>query len=103
MNEKMKIDVPHRLGKQEAKTRLDTGFARLQQEIAGKPVKVEQSWNGDTMDFRAGVLGQAVSGRLSVDEDRVHIEIDMPWLLAKLAGGMKERLTKGARLLLEKK
>ena len=48
-------------------------------------------------------MGQSITGRLVVGDENVVIDVDLPWLLAKIAGTVKEKLTKGTQVLLEKK
>ncbi|MEL6502955.1 MAG: polyhydroxyalkanoic acid system family protein [Pseudomonadota bacterium] len=103
MSEKITVNIPHKLGKDAARSRIENGFAKVQEQIAGKAVEVEQSWTNDRMDFAAGMMGQSVKGRLDVADNHVHVELDLPWLLAKLAGPIREKLTKGTQGLLEKK
>lgn len=103
MAEKITVNVPHKLTKQTARERIDGGFAKVQEQIAGKSVEVTQSWAGDVMNFSAGMMGQSISGNLTVMDDKVMIEVNLPWLMAKLAGTVKEKLAKGTQLLLDKK
>ncbi|MEL7272336.1 MAG: polyhydroxyalkanoic acid system family protein [Pseudomonadota bacterium] len=103
MSEKITVNIPHKLGKDAARSRIENGFAKVQEQIVGKAVEVEQSWTNDRMDFAVGMMGQSVKGRLDVADNHVHVELDLPWLLAKLAGPIREKLTKGTQVLLEKK
>lgn len=103
MAETVSVTIPHRLTKAEARERLENGLGRIHEQIIGKAVSVDQSWNGDHMDFRAAVMGQAITGRLDVEDRRVLLEIDLPWALAALAGRFKGRIEKETALLLEKK
>ncbi|MEM9732413.1 MAG: polyhydroxyalkanoic acid system family protein [Pseudomonadota bacterium] len=107
MSEKITVNVPHKLGKDAARSRIDSGFAKVQQQVAGNAVEIQQSWSdggvGDRLDFTVGLMGQSLKGRLDVADNHVHVEVDLPWLLAKLAGPIREKLTKGTQVLLEKK
>jgi len=103
MAEKITVNVPHKLSRTEARARIDRGFGKVQQQIAGKSVNVSQNWNGDQMDFRAGAMGQSLTGKLSVKDNHVLIEVDLPWFLAKLSGIVEDKLKKGTTLLLDKK
>ena len=103
MAEKITVNVPHKHTRMEAKSRIEGGFEKAQQQIAGKGVSVEQEWNGDRMDFRAGMMGQKVTGNLVVTDDHVVIEVDLPWMLRALSGKVQEQLKSGTQLLLEKK
>lgn len=103
MAEKINIKVPHKLSPADARSRIDSGFAKVQEQIAGKSVDVEQNWNGDVMHFKAGLMGQNITGMLTILADHVQIEVDLPWFLAKLSGAVGDKLKKGTQLLLDKK
>ena len=103
MSRPVTIDIPHRLGVAEAKTRIENGFGQLQQQISGGLAKVEKRWEEDRLHFSAKVLGQSITGRLQVLADAVKMEIDLPPMLAAIADTIKGRLKKQGTLLLEKK
>ena len=97
------VDIPHDLGRAEARRRLEQGFGRLRGQIAGNVASVEETWSGDRLTFRAGALGQTVTGRLDVFDQSVRIEVDLPWFLAAVAEKLRGRLQQEGALLLEKK
>lgn len=103
MAETVSVTIPHRLSKDEARRRLEGGFQRVTEQMAGKAVSVDQTWDGDRMDFSARVMGQSITGKLMVRDASVDLEIDLPWLLASMANLFKGRLRKETTLLLEKK
>ncbi len=103
MAEKITVNVPHKLTRDGAKSRIESGFSKVQEQIAGKSVDVQQSWNGDVLTFSAGAMGQKITGTLTVQDENVLIEVDLPWILAKLSGGIQDKLKKGTQLLLDKK
>lgn len=103
MAETVTVEIPHRLTKLEARQRLAGGLQRVHEQVAGRAVNVEQEWSGDHLDFKAGMMGQTISGRLDVEDNVVKLELDLPWLLASLATTIKGRLQKEGTLLLEKK
>jgi putative polyhydroxyalkanoate system protein len=104
MSRPVTVDIPHDLSRAEARARLERGFGRLQGQLGGgMMMAVEQSWQGDTLNFRTGALGQTITGRIDVLDDMVHIEVELPRLLAAIADTLKGRLQKEGRLLLEKK
>ena len=103
MAEKVTVNVPHQHTRLEARTRIDQGFDRVQEQIGGKGVEVEQSWTGDRMDFVARAMGQKITGNLTVEDAAVRIEVDLPWMLKALSGTVQEKLRSGTQLLLEKK
>ena len=47
-------------------------------------------------------MGQAISGRLRVEDQAVHLVVDLPWLLYMLATTMKAVIEREGRLLVER-
>ena len=103
MAEKVTVNVPHQHTKLEARTRIDQGFSKVQEQIGGKGVHVDQHWTGDRMDFAAHAMGQKITGNLTVEDSQIRIEVDLPWMLKALSGTVQEKLRSGTQLLLEKK
>src|SRR5688500_14914229 len=97
------VSIPHDLGQQEARRRLETGFGRIRQQIAGHALAFDERWEGDRLHFQAGAFGQKVSGRVDVFDKSVRIEVDLPWILAQIAEKLQGRIRKEGTLLLEKK
>jgi len=103
MSKPLVIDVPHELGRAEAKRRLENGFGRIREQIAGQALAFQERWEGERLHFDAGALGQKVTGRVDVFEKSVRIELDLPWILASIAETLKGRIRKEGTLLLGKK
>lgn len=103
MAETVKVDIPHKLTREEARARIARGFDRIRSDATGNLVKFEDVWSGDRLDFRARTMGQSVVGRLDVLDDCVHVEIDLPGFLAAIAGKLTGKIQKEATLLLERK
>ncbi len=103
MAETIKVDIPHKLSREAARTRIEESFGKLRQDMLGGMVKFEDVWTADHLDFRARVMGQSVTGRLDVLDDAVHVEVDLPVFLAAIAEKLKGRLRKEGQVLLEKK
>lgn len=100
------VNIPHSLGKDEARRRIEEGFGRLQSQIAGGLVGMlsfNNRWEGDRLHFEGGGLGQKISGRLDVRADSVEIQLDLPEMLAAIADRISAALTKEGQKLLEKK
>jgi hypothetical protein len=63
----------------------------------------QESWIGERLIFRLRAFGVATSAIIEVFDDRLRIELILPWLLANVAGRLVPALRKEAMLLLEKK
>jgi hypothetical protein len=103
MGKPLIVDIPHELGRVEARRRLETGFDRIRDQIGGKALAFDQHWEGERLIFAAGGFGQKVSGRVDVFEKIVRVEVDLPWFLATIAEKMQGRIARAGTLLLEKK
>jgi putative polyhydroxyalkanoate system protein len=97
------VDVPHQLGRAEARRRLEQGFGRIRGQIVGKALAVDERWEGEQLHFSAAGFGQQVSGRVDIFDESVRIEVDLPWFLAAIAEKLQGRIRREGRLLLEKK
>jgi hypothetical protein len=96
------VSIPHRLGKDEARRRLQSGLTRAAESFLVLKVD-EENWAGDHMNFRVRALGQAASGSIDVAEDHVRLEVTLPWLLQKFAQVAQAAIRSSGKLLLEKK
>ena len=103
MSRPVTVNIPHQLGKTEARRRIDEGFGRMRSQInggLGRMLTCHERWEGDRLHFEAGTLGQKVTGRLDVAEDAVRIEVDLPEILAGLAERIAGKLkSEGQKLL----
>jgi hypothetical protein len=62
---------------------------------------LNETWNGDAMDFAATAMGQSISGRLVVEEHALHLSVALPWILSIMSGAIKQKLEQQGRQLLE--
>jgi hypothetical protein len=100
------VNIPHKLGREEARRRIAEGFGRMRQQMiggVGAMLSCQERWEGDRLHFEAGGLGQKVTGRLDVMDDSVRIELDLPEMLAALADKISGKLKTEGQKLLEKK
>jgi hypothetical protein len=102
MSAPLVVSIPHRLGREEARRRLQAGLTRA---AASLPVlKVdEEKWDGDRMVFRVRALGQAAAGHVDVEDDHVRVEVTLPWLLQRFAEVAQATIKNRGKLLLTKR
>jgi putative polyhydroxyalkanoate system protein len=103
MDTPLVVEIPHRLGKEEAVRRLKGGIGKASSQYGNMVQVHEEIWSGDRLSFRVEALRQIVSGTVDVREENVRIEVMLPWLLARLASGIQSAIRKSGTLLLEKK
>ena len=103
MTQPIVVNLPHRLGAEEAKRRLRGSIGSLKDHIPGGAAEVESRWEGDRMYLNVRAMGQEVSGHIDVEETKVRLELVLPALLALFAGKIEGLLRKKGGALLEDK
>ncbi len=103
MNKPIVVDLPHRLGAEEAKRRMQGGIGKLKEHIPGGNAQVESSWEDNRMNLRVQAMGQEVAGHIDVHETKVTLELMLPAFLAMFAGPIEAMLRNRGTELLEDK
>lgn len=97
------LSIPHRLSRDEARTRIQTTLAGLKTQHAARLANIEEQWSADHMDFRLAVMGQSITGRVDIRDSTVDLAIDLPWILAMLADKVRGEVQREGTKLLGKK
>jgi len=100
MSKPVVVEIPHELGRAEARRRIDEGFARFSDQFGGVS-EIKRSWEGDTLRFSLVAIGQTVSGSLGVEERQVRLEVLLPGIFAMVAGQLRGRLRDEGQALLQ--
>jgi hypothetical protein len=103
MAEPLVVIIPHRLGKDEALSRIKGGIGRAKGEFARYLTIEHETWNCDTLSFGVKAMGQRAAGTIAVFESGVRLEVTLPWLLAKFAAAAQRVIGQKGALMLEKK
>ncbi len=102
MGKTVSVDVPHKLGVAEAKRRIQTGMAALQEKFGHHLAALDIVWTDDRANFTIGVMGQTIHGALEVFADCVRVSVELPWALALIAekakGMIAHRTTEALQL-----
>jgi hypothetical protein len=103
MSQPIDVDLPHKLGKEEAKRRIGQNIGGLADHIPGGG-NVSSRWEGDTLKLSVAAMGDSINADLAVHEDRVHCHFELPGLLGMFAQPIAAMLrARGGDLLLEDK
>ena len=103
MSKPLLVSIPHRLGKNEALRRLQSGLDKVSANFGHLFTVQEATWTGDHLAFRISALGQMTSGTIDVAADRIDVEIVLPWLLAQFVDKLQPLIRREGALMLEKK
>jgi hypothetical protein len=104
MQRPIDVDLPHKLGRDEARRRLATNIHKLKDHIPGGATHVDSSWVGDQLNLNVHAMGQSVEAQIDVEDAKVHCRIQLPGMLSLFAAPIEAMLkAKGSDLLLEDK
>ena len=104
MQRPIDVDLPHKLGRDEARRRIADNIHKLKDHIPGGASHVASSWSGDRLTLNIQAMGQAAEALIDVEETKVHCRIQLPGMLSLFAGPIEQMLKlKGGDLLLEDK
>ena len=102
MNQPISVDLPHRLGKDEARRRIANNIHKLTDHLPGGATHSEATWAGDELSLNVSAMGQSVDAKILVQEKVVTCRILLPGLLGMFSGPIEAMLrNKGADVLLE--
>jgi putative polyhydroxyalkanoate system protein len=100
MTQPIDVDLPHNLGKDEARRRIANNIHKLEQHIPGG-AQVQTGWAGDQLNLDVQAMGQAVTATIDVEETKVRLRVLLPPMLGMFAGLIQATLQKKGDVLLE--
>ena len=103
MQQPIQVDLPHKLGRDEARRRITNNIHKLTEHIPGGAAQVNSSWTGDELDLNVTALGQAVDAKIGVEDSKIRVRVMLPGMLAMFAKPIEAMLQKKGNILLEDK
>ena len=103
MSQPIQVDLPHKLGKEEARRRIAGNIHKLKDHIPGGAAQVNSQWSGDELRLDVGAMGQTVQTLIGVEENVVRVHVLLPGMLGMFAGPIQAMLQKKGNILLEDK
>ena len=100
MTQPIDVDLPHNLGKDEARRRIANNVHRLTDHIPGG-AQVESGWTGDQLNLRVQAMGESVQSAIDVQETKVRVKVLLPGMLGMFSGLIQGALQKKGSVLLE--
>ena len=100
MSQPIEVDLPHNLGKDEARRRIANNVHRLQEHIPGGAT-VQSGWTGDQLNLNVQALGEAVQSTIDVEDTKVRVRVLLPGMLGMFSGLIQGALQKKGSVLLE--
>ena len=102
MTNPINVDLPHSLGAEEAKRRMQGGIGRLEDHIPGGAI-VDSSWAGDRMNLSVQAMGQEVRAVIDVEEKLVRLQLDLPPMLSFFGKKIEALIRRQGTQMLEDK
>jgi putative polyhydroxyalkanoate system protein len=100
MAQPIEVDLPHNLGKDEARRRIANNVHKLQDHIPGG-AQVQTGWVGDQLNLDVAAMGQQVTSTIDVMDDKVRLRVLLPPMLGMFSGIIQAALQKKGNILLE--
>jgi len=100
MPKTLSVSIPHDLTEAEVKARLVKGLADARAQYPGYLKNAVETWDGNSVSFKAAAMGQTVTGRVRIEAKVVNVEVDLPMLLGMLAGKIRPEIEARGRKLL---
>jgi putative polyhydroxyalkanoate system protein len=100
MSQPIEVDLPHNLGKDEARRRIANNVHKLQDHIPGG-AQVQTGWVGDQLNLDVAAMGQQVTATIDVMDDKVRLRVLLPPMLGMFGGLIQAALQKKGNVLLE--
>jgi hypothetical protein len=101
MSQPIQVDLPHKLGKDEARRRIAGNVHKLKDHIPGGAAQVDSNWSGDELKLDISALGQTVEALIGVEDSFVRCRVLLPGMLGMFAGPIEAMLQKKGNILLE--
>ena len=100
MSQPISVDLPHNLGADEAKRRIEANLHSLGSKLPAG-ADVPPAWEGDQLGLEIAMLGQEVDARLDVCDASVRVTVLLPPALAFFGQAIEAGLRQGGAALLE--
>ena len=89
MTQPIEVDLPHKLGKDEARRRIANNVHKLQEHIPGG-AQVQSGWAGDQLNLDVAAMGQQVTATIDVMETKVRLKVLLPPALGFFSSIIRE-------------
>ena len=100
MSQPIELDLPHNLGKDEARRRIANNIHRLTDHIPGG-AQVQSGWTGDRLDLGVAAMGEQIHATMDVQDTKVRVRFTLPGMLGMFSGVIAGALKSRGGMLLE--
>jgi hypothetical protein len=100
MSGPINVDIPHRLGAEEARRRIASNLDRLGSHLPAG-AQTSSSWEGDRLRLDVAALGQRIDAAIDIEEAVVRVSVLLPPALAFFGKAIEAALRRSGPQLLE--
>lgn len=84
--------VPHQLGKVQARTQLETVLPELVSGFGDSVSDLQGHWKGDELHYGFTAVGMRIEGRLVVEETAAHVYCQLPFAAMLFRGRLEKEI-----------
>ena len=92
---KFGVQVPHTLTKDEARSRLERFVEMIEQKYANQVSDLQQTWDGDTLNFHFKTYGIPLDGSIAVGDHDLNMSGDLPFTAMMFKGKIESEIREG--------
>lgn len=97
----MRVAIPHQLGKDEVRRRLQSSSHKIADHIPGGMAQVTTSWpSEERMTMQIAAMGQNLTGAVEIEAEQVVFQFDLPPALAFIEPMIEGAIRKQGQKLL---
>jgi putative polyhydroxyalkanoate system protein len=85
----MKIEIKHRLARDEAKNRISGLIDQLKREYGSQIQNLNEKWVDYTDRIEGSAKGHSISGTIDVKDQAVNIDLKLPFILKIFSGRIR--------------
>lgn len=87
----LEVRVPHSVGRDEARRRLDAAILRARDEYADKVGGIDATWEADDrLRLLLTVMGMEIDSAVDVHDSELVVRLEVPGMAGLFAGRIKE-------------
>jgi putative polyhydroxyalkanoate system protein len=89
---KISMEIPHELSAEEAKQRIERKGEFLLSQFGDKVKDMSTTWAGNALSFGFKTLGMRIDGIVSVEDDKVSVNCDLPFAAMMFKGRIESEI-----------
>ena len=98
----MRVALPHDLGREEVRRRLNDHSHEIRDYIPGGMAEVDMDWvEEDRMALHVSAMNQTITGHIDVYDEQVVFEIELPGMLSFVEPAIEKAIRSNGQKMLE--